>query len=271
MALNIQLTAASSNLATYLPAYDAAFTYNGNGWFSTSFTGQDQWSAGFDTEGTDNNLPSAIMNIYDYTYTPGAFNGQVQSLTLGRNLEYVPATDLWVQDQELIITNSTGYMPVTTDFNQAIYSLSHGGQIDGGTFFGQSFAGLTDYFAEQGTNQTGTAGDDVLLSFAGNDVMTGNGAVLVDAFRWTAAYYDTAAGTAEQGWGNDTITDFFDGADQIQLYGFGWANNAAFQAAGGSISGNVITYVDSVNSITSTITVNFAGGGTLDWSDVAFA
>ncbi|MGM4905266.1 hypothetical protein AB8B21_10775 [Tardiphaga sp. 866_E4_N2_1] len=44
MTLNIQLTAASSNLATYLASYDANFTYNGNGWFSTSFTGQDQWS-----------------------------------------------------------------------------------------------------------------------------------------------------------------------------------------------------------------------------------
>jgi hypothetical protein len=270
MTLTIQLTAASSNLATYLASYDANFTYNGNGWFSTSFTGQDQWSAGVDTEGTDNNLPSVIMNIHDYTYSPGAFNGDVESLTLGHNLEYVPATDLWVQDQELIITNSSGYMPVTTTFNQAIYSLSHGGLVDGGTFFGQSFAGLTDYFAEQGTNQTGTTGDDVLLSFAGNDVLSGNGAVSVDTFRWSADYYDTAAGTTAHGWGNDVITDFFDDADQIQFSGFGWANAAAFQSAGGSLSGNVITYADATNGLTSTITVNFDGGGTLDWSDIAF-
>ncbi len=170
MTLNIQLTAASSNLATYLASYDANFTYNGNGWFSTSFTGQDQWSAGVDTEGTDNNLPSVIMNIHDYTYSPGAFNGDVESLTLGHNLEYVPATDLWVQDQELIITNSSGYMPVTTTFNQAIYSLSHGGLVDGGTFFGQSFAG-SDRTTSPSRERTRRAPQAMTSSsaFAGND------------------------------------------------------------------------------------------------------
>ena len=167
MTLLIELTAASSNLPSYLAAYDTNFSYNGNGWFSRSFsTGQDQWSAGFDTEGVDNNIPSVIMEIDDYSYSPGLFNGDVTSLTLGRNLEYDAGQDLWVQDEELIITNVSGYMPDTTTFAYAIYSLSHGGAVDGlGTF-----PGLTDYFAEQGTMQVGNLGlDDTLLGFGGQD------------------------------------------------------------------------------------------------------
>ena len=165
MTLLIELTAASSNLPSYLAAYDTNFSYNGNGWFSRSFsTGQDQWSAGFDTEGVDNNIPSVIMEIDDYSYSPGLFNGDVTSLTLGRNLEYDAGQDLWVQDEELIITNESGYMPDTTTFAYAIYSLSHGGAVDGlGTF-----PGLTDYFAEQGTIQVGNLGlNDTLLGFGG--------------------------------------------------------------------------------------------------------
>ena len=149
MTLLIELTAASSDLPSYLAAYDANFSYNGNGWFSRSFsTGQDQWSAGFDTEGVDNNIPSVIMEIDDYSYSPGLFNGDVTSLTLGRNLEYDAGQDKWVQDEELIITNVSGYMPDTTTFAYAIYRPVHGGAVDGlGTL-----PGLTDYFAEQGAS-----------------------------------------------------------------------------------------------------------------------
>lgn len=177
MALVLELTAASSNLQAYLASYDANFSYNGNGWYSTSYTGQDQWTAGFDTEGTDNNIPSVVMNINDYSYSPGAFDGDVESIILGRNLEYDAGQDLWIQDQELIITNDTGYIPDNGTFSQAIYSLSHGGQVDGGSFvFGPpgtpptQFAGLTDFFAEQGTIQIGNIGlSDTLLGFDGDD------------------------------------------------------------------------------------------------------
>lgn len=204
MALELTLTAASSDLAAYLDGFAASFYdgttstgYNGNGWFSSSYLGQDQWSAGIDTEGTDNGLGSVIMDIEDYDYAPGAFDGDVNSLTLGSNLEYDAGSDLWVQDEALIITNDTGYMPVTGTFSQAIYTLSHGGLVDGGIFFGQQFAGLTDYFAEQGTIQTGNVGlNDTLLGFGGEDTFVfqdGSGADTVENFDITEDILDVSA------------------------------------------------------------------------------
>jgi hypothetical protein len=211
MALVLELTAASSNLAGYLASYDTNFTYNGNGWYSSSFTGQDQWSAGFDTEGTDNNLPSVVMNINDYTYSPGAFNGDVESITLGKNLEYDAGQDLWIQDEELIITNSTGYIPDNSTFSQAIYSLSHGGQVDGGVFFGTQFAGLTDFFAEQGTIQIGNLGlSDTLTGFGGDDTFVfqdGSGTDTVNNFGLADDILDVSAWGAT-GLGDLVIAEF---------------------------------------------------------------
>ncbi|MBT1509590.1 hypothetical protein KIP88_03665 [Bradyrhizobium sp. SRL28] len=204
MTLLIELTAASSNLSSYLATYDTNFSYNGNGWFSRSFsTGQDQWSAGFDTEGVDNNVPSVIMEIDDYSYSPGLFNGDVTSLTLGRNLEYDAGQDKWVQDEELIITNVSGYMPDTTTFAYAIYSLSHGGAVDGlGTF-----PGLTDYFAEQGTKQVGNLGlDDTLLGFGGQDTFVfqdGSAFDTVNSFNLAVDILDVSA------WGATGLGDLF--------------------------------------------------------------
>jgi hypothetical protein len=201
MALVLELTAASSNLGSYLASYDANFTYNGNGWFASSITGEDQFAAGIDTEGTDNNLSSVIMSIDDYSYEPGMFNGDVNSLTLGSNLEYDAGQDLWVQDEELIITNDSGYMPVTTAFSYAIYGLSHGGAVDGvGTF-----PGLTDYFAEQGTIQIGNVGlNDTLLGFGGEDTFVfqdGSGSDTVNGFGIADDILDVSA------WGAMDLSD----------------------------------------------------------------
>lgn len=271
MALNIELTSTSSVLSSYLSNFEASFDYNDNGWFNGVFGGGDQFVAGeLGTPVTDpSGEPSAIMDMDDYNYSPGAFDGDVTQIALGSDLYYDVGSDSYVQTEELIITPDSGYMPVTGTFSEAIYSLSHGGQLDGGTFFGQSFAGLTDYFAEQGTNQIGTSGEDELLSFAGDDTLTGNGSTFGDSFSWYADYYDDA-GTYGDGWGDDEITDFVDGTDAIYLIGFGWSDYTDFTADGGSLSGNTITYNDSVNGITSTIDVAFSGSGTLDWSDVIF-
>ena len=54
--------------------------------------------------------------------------------------------------------------------------------------------GLYAYFAEQGTEQLGTSGDDVMLSFAGDDEFTGN------LGNDTIVFAD--------GWSNDVVLDF---------------------------------------------------------------
>lgn len=261
MALALSLTATSSDLPAFFDSYRTNFTYNGNGWFNDSTTGVDQYVAGVDTGGTPNGLSSAIMNGSNYSYTPGFFTGDVDTLELGSNLTYDFVNDIWVQDEGLLIdfTNATQ----TSTFQQAIYTLSHGAQLHGATVFGMPFAGLYDYFAEQGTVQTGTAGDDVLMSFAGDDELIGaGGSSDFDTFNWDAEFY-------ANGWGADAISDFVDGNDLIELTGFGWSDYSDFVSAGGSISGNVITYNDGTN--TSTITVSFSGTGTLDQSDLLFA
>lgn len=282
MTVRLQLTTASSDLYTYLSEFDRDFPVNNNGAFNGIFGGGDQWYAGASTTAptAPNGLPSVIMDINDYSYAPGQFNGDVPKLALGSSLVHNVSGDIFVQTDELIVTQQGGgLLPITSTFQEAIYALSHGGAVNGGDYtftipgqppVTQHFDGLTDYFAEQGTNQIGTAANDILLSFAGNDTLTGGAAgVDGDTFLWNADYYDTDPATAVAGWGSDGITDFVDGTELIVFEGFGWANEVAFQSAGGSLAGNVITYAN--GGITSTITVNFAGAGTLDWSDIVFA
>ena len=111
----------------------------------------------------------------------------------------------------------------------------------------------------KGTTQTGNSGGlgETLYSFAGDDVLTGAGASDFDTFYYRA---DLNAG----GWGDDSITDFVDGNDLIVLDGYGWDDYSDFVTAGGSISGSTISYAGS------SIDVAFAGGGTLDSSDLIF-
>ena len=103
-------------------------------------------------------LRFAVTNLTDVAYAPAlganSLPNMMQARISGCRIE------------ELIITNVSGYMPDTTTFAYAIYSLSHGGAVDGlGTF-----PGLTDYFAEQGTKQVGNLGlGDTLLGFGGQD------------------------------------------------------------------------------------------------------
>ncbi len=217
MAVVLQLTAASSNLRAYLDSYDANFTYNGNGWFNGIAGGEDQWVAGTSTYiGTPTNGElSAIMDIVDYSYTPGAFNGQVTQLALGVNLVQDYNNDIFTQTNQLIITPESGYLPITSTFNEAIYALSHGGAVDGGTYtftipgqapITQEFAGLTDYFAEQGTIQIGNVGlNDVLVGFGGQDTFVfqeGSGTEdTVNNFDVAQDLLDVSA------WGATSLTD----------------------------------------------------------------
>lgn len=283
MALNLALQNEATNLYAYIQSYKASFAYDGHGWFNGMGTAGDQWVAGNSTpSGQPTNVQySAIMLMNDYSYEPGDFEGTVTELSLGRNLVHNFTSDIYTQTNDLIITPGTGFLPATAAFQQGIYALSHGGELDGGSFEvapGRppiTMLGLTDWFAEQGTNQTGSTGDDVLLSFAGDDVLTGNGSVDWDSFLWNADYYETVGVVSDangvvKGWGDDVITDFVDGVDEIQIEGFGWADEVAFQAAGGSLSGNVISYVDAALGVTSTITVNFNGAGSLGWDDIVF-
>ena len=131
-----------------------------------------------------------------------------------------------MQDEELIIINESGYMPDTTTFAYAIYSLSHGGAVDGlGTF-----PGLTDYFAEQGTIQVGNLGlNDTLLGFGGEDTFVfqeGSAFDTVNSFHLAVDVLDVSAwGATGLGdltiatVGSDTFVSSSDFTDIIKVAG----------------------------------------------------
>ena len=143
-----------------------------------------------------------------------------------------------MQDEELIITNVSGYMPDTTTFAYAIYSLSHGGAVDGlGTF-----PGLTDYFAEQNTIQVGNLGlNDTLLGFGGQDTFEfqdGSAFDTVNSFDLALDILDVSAwgatGLADlliTTVGTDTFVSSSDFTDGITITGVTGLTAANFEFA----------------------------------------
>ena len=183
MALVLDYTNASSNLPAFLENWVDNFEYRGTGGFNAVKNVSDQWYAGTRTVGgVDNGKSSVIVNGIDFSYTPGVVDGTVSTLTLGSNLAYVSSTDQWVQDEGLSV--NFGGATLTPAFDAAITDLSQNGSLNA----------LYGYFAEQGTIQNGTASNDVMLSFAGDDTFTGN--LGDDTF------------TFADGWADDVITDF---------------------------------------------------------------
>ncbi|WP_441242192.1 hypothetical protein [Tardiphaga sp. 768_D3_N2_1] len=183
MALTITYSEASSNLPAYLDNWIDNFEYRGTGNFNAVKNTTDQWYAGTRiVGGVDNDKSSVIVSGDDFSYTPGVIDGTVTTMTLGSNLAYVASTDLWVQDPGLSIGFSGATL--TPAFDTAITDLSQNGSLNG----------LYGYFAEQGTIQTGTAGNDVMLSFGGADSFTGG--LGNDTF------------TFANGWNDDVVVDF---------------------------------------------------------------
>lgn len=213
MAVVLTLSAASSNLPTFLTNWSSGFAYNGHGWFNGIFGGGDQWVAGNYTTppAAPNGQSSVIMGMDDYSYTPGDFEGTVTELALGTNLIHNTASDVFVQTEQLSITADVGdYLPDSATFQEAIYALSHGGDLDGGTFqvapgVFVPMRGLYDYFAEQGTVQVGNVGlDDTLLGFNGHDTFVfqdGSGLDTVNSFDVIEDLLDVSA------WGATSLAD----------------------------------------------------------------
>lgn len=162
MALILNYTATSSNLPSFFDNWVDNFEYRGDGGFNAVKNVSDQWYAGTRiVGGVDNDKSSVIVNGDDFSYTPGVVDGTVNTLELGSNLAYVSSTDQWVQDEGLSIDFSGATL--TPAFDAAITGMSQNGSLNA----------LYAYFAEQGTIQNGTAGDDVLQSFSGDDTFTG--------------------------------------------------------------------------------------------------
>lgn len=253
MTSTINLTSASSDLLGYLTGgWQDDFNYNDNGAFSPTSSPYSEWAAGNSGVSGDSGV---VLHGSGLTYAPpGGLSGTITELDFGHGLTGSSSSGFGLTTPELSIElgGSGGTTPDTT-FNQAIYVLSHGGNVYGQTVFGQPFAGLVDYLGETGTVQNGTSGNDTLYSFYGNDTLTGNGSASdFDTFTWDHSLYSST-----NGWGNDTISDFVHGNDIINFAGFGWTDDSHL-----SISGNVISYTDPTTSTVSHITV--AGVSSID-------
>jgi hypothetical protein len=229
MALTITYSEASSNLPAYLDNWIDNFEYR-TGNFNAVKNTTDQWYAGTRiVGGVDNDKSSVIVNGDDFSYTPGVIDGTVTNLTLGSNLAYVSSTDLWVQDPGLSIGFSGATL--TPAFDAAIADLSQNGSLNG----------LYGYFAEQGTIQTGTAGDDVMLSFGGNDSFTGG------LGNDTLVFAD--------GWANDVVLDFHAAAGDFDILDLQGVTNISnyvdlfFNHSNWWDNSNVLTITDGANSI----------------------
>jgi Ca2+-binding RTX toxin-like protein len=134
-----------------------------------------------------------------------------------------------VQDPGLSIGFSGATL--TPAFDAAIADLSQNGSLNG----------LYGYFAEQGTIQTGTAGDDVMLSFGGNDSFTGG------LGNDTLVFAD--------GWANDVVLDFHAAAGDFDILDLQGVTNISnyvdlfFNHSNWWDNSNVLTITDGANSI----------------------
>ncbi|CDZ62210.1 Putative hemolysin-type calcium-binding protein [Neorhizobium galegae bv. orientalis] len=243
------LTSASGDLLYYLEeVWSAGFApYNGNGVFDnpTSST-HTNWGAGNTAD------YGVVLEGSPLDYAQGGLGGtsDLDTMEFGTGYSYNTASGSGLTGVDLSI--DLGGAAPTATFNEAIYSLSHGGALEGATFFGQSFDGLYDYFAEVGTEQNGTSSADALYSFEGNDVLRGNSGI--DSFIFDlngAGLLDTAFSII----GDDTIADFNYAAGEGIVIGL---NNAAYDtyaeiiaATSNTASGAVID-LGSYGSITLT-------------------
>lgn len=183
MSLILNYTVTSSNLPAFLQGWEDSFEYRGAGSFNQIRNTTDQWFAGNRVVGgVPNDKSSVIVNGDNFNPASGVVGGDVQTLELGSNLTYSATGDVWTQDEGLLVNLNSS--PLTAAWDNAIADLSQNGSLEG----------LYAYFAEQGTIQNGTAGDDTLLSFGGDDVFTGG------AGNDTFVFADD--------WANDSVADF---------------------------------------------------------------
>jgi hypothetical protein len=217
VSVEISLTTNSHDLLDYFKnTWQADFAYNGNGGFYDSSQPQP-----FSQFGAGQNGHSGVVLEGDLYYPVGGGGGlqpnsTLDSMDFGRSYAggtsgpFSVTSDLHI-DLGGVAPDSSGI------FNEAIYALSHGGHLQQTTLpvgpgVNVPFHGLYDYFAEVGTHQVGTTGDDILYSFEGNDTLTGNGGS--DLF--TFDLHGLGALTTDfTQLGNDIVDDFVASNDSL--------------------------------------------------------
>lgn len=228
----------------YLEAWDASFTPGYYGFFSTNpvdFSGN-QFAVADSNSATVGGVGSADTVVLDsgsagdlyYDMTSHVLAGAVDGATFGRGLSYNSGTDTFSQSSWDIDINGLGLTGTgaANPVHNLVYGIMQGNP-----------ANLISVLNSQNNTFNGSAGDDVLYSFNGNDTLTGNGG------------YDTFifGGTD----GNDVITDFNAAEDIIDISAW---------AAGSALS---VTYAYDAASGLYDATITDGVNGSISVQDIA--
>ncbi|RCK53881.1 calcium-binding protein [Thalassospira profundimaris] len=203
MAIQIDLTADSSGNGVDLQAALNDFNTNfsaGSGNYcqfrggATPFTGEqftldDQDSASSYTGGF---IAETGTGEFSYNFMNHTVSGNLDSVSFGETLSVDSSTGLAEYTDSSV--DISGLNLGNSDTNDVLADL-RGGSTDS----------LDNIFASQGVAINGSAGADVIEGWSGDDVLTGNGGADVFEFDASASF------------GDDTITDFENGSDQIGL------------------------------------------------------
>ncbi|NTJ41884.1 hemolysin [Agrobacterium larrymoorei] len=253
--INAAAGATSFNLVQSLTSWAQGLgTYVGNGNLVTAPAGSGyaytQWAEG---------VAGGSGAIFDGEFSygvGGAFTGSVDNLYFGSGLSGSASAGYSLANVGVSIDLGGGVPDAS--FRGAIYSLTHNANQASNplsNFTGITAAsgnqqpGLFDFFGNSGTVQNGTAGNDVLYSFDGNDTLNGGAGRDRFVFDWDID------GALSSTIGHDTVTGFTAGAggDWIDFRGI---ESAAFDtfaevyAASSQVGANTVIDLGSLGSVT---------------------
>ena len=204
MTITIDLSADSSgngvDLHGFLEDFDNNFS-SGTGNYGAFLGGTSPTEMGNQFWLEDQDTGSSYAGAFLATTGTGMFEYDMSDHTVGGNLDDVSF------GSTLGFDSGSG-LAEFTDSSVDISGLNLG-DADTNSVLAELRTGdvstLESTFADQGVAINGSAGADVIGGWAGNDVLTGNGGADVFEFDASASF------------GNDTITDFADGSDLIDL------------------------------------------------------
>ncbi|WP_417824846.1 calcium-binding protein [Thalassospira lucentensis] len=215
---NNNFSLGSGNHGTfYTGLADTTASYGGTQFYADDQDGGSSYTGGVLATAGDTNF---AYDIQSHTIT-----GNLDELSFGETLGY----------------NSTFTAREFTDSSVDISGLDLSDSDTNGVLV-DIYTGSTDtlesVFDSQGVEINGSTGDDVIGGWAGDDVLTGNGGA--DTFE-----FDTSAD-----FGDDTVTDFTDGTDLLDIdyasvtVADDGSGNALISHANGTVTLTGVDYTD---------------------------
>lgn len=223
------------DLAAYLADFDTNFVRGSYGYFSNSATdlAGNQYAFSESTSASISGIPASADSVVigsgstgDFTYsmTTHTLNGTLDSVSFGQGLSYASSTDSFSQSATDVAITGLGLSG--SGSGNAVHTLIY-------DLMGGSTSVLLNTLNAQNNTIIGSAGDDSINSFNGNDTLTGGAGSDLFVFDGTD--------------GADTITDF--DVDEDYLDVVAWASSS-FEDLSVTYSGGNAVVSYGANSIT---------------------